>query len=742
MEQKKSNMGNRRKGRTKVQRSISSGDVQHHHRTDNYRSLGKVNFNSGTNRSGTLKYVCQSRRTKTLSLWESLVYSGEKVGAPTLPGGYSIPGESGTPRLESATVLRTNVGPERIFSQLDSLIRVMSRTTTNAMEGITMWTQNHTANWLGSLDEAHREQRKKTSSASSKWSGKRKELVKRKKGRDPRQTVSKKKGQKTQGGTRSSRVVPNTPAPVKPEDLIGKRVQHLIEEFDGSSRWYYGIITGLKVRHGKYMYSLVYNGETETFSFPLLDDMEKDWLRIVPLDPAFLVGTITGHDADKGLSTIAYDFEDSDDDDDDDANNSNVFEEPVVADYQNGEPSQSAEIMINCIRDTASFCENPGGQETVIEGSEEEKSLSDARRLHLGLWGTRNRRVVIFSSLKGTTYKNPPKRKHRQPVLTHRESCFLVAFVTLHRDLQSSENEWPAMNTENVYWTKAMTTSTNTFFSDCNGANDYAASANKPREVSSPALSIASTVSEISIWSIKGRSYISDGKHAESGTAEGLQVTLFEELVLLKEFEKREDVLAEKVTNKAQEKIDMQNKVDKLQLLNKILFARLFEITNKIEMKKKEIEKMGEKDRALQAQFSVLLGDKNQWAEYLTKVYKKKIKRAKKKVSEDDESEESCDQTLYDNTCAMREKRLDIEEALVEEKKNNETLKKELESMNKKLKVIINALKTAQNDLEAFQLEKQQEVERVGRGCYTQTPPDTVYDKCCITTGLVTDISV
>lgn len=52
----------------------------------------------------------------------------------------------------------------------------------------------------------------------------------------------------------------------------------------------------------------------------------------------------------------------------------------------------------------------------------------------------------------------------------------------------------------------------------------------------------------------------------------------------------------------------------------------------------------------------------------------------------------------------MREKRLDIEEALVEEKKNNETLKKELESMNKKLKVIINALKTAQNDLEAFQV--------------------------------------
>ncbi|CAC5418647.1 unnamed protein product [Mytilus coruscus] len=30
---------------------------------------------------------------------ESLVQSGEKVGAPTLPGGYSMPGESGTTRL-------------------------------------------------------------------------------------------------------------------------------------------------------------------------------------------------------------------------------------------------------------------------------------------------------------------------------------------------------------------------------------------------------------------------------------------------------------------------------------------------------------------------------------------------------------------------------------------------------------------------------------------------------------------
>ena len=38
-------------------------------------------------------------------------------------------------------------------------------------------------------------------------------------------------------------------------------------------------------------------------------------------------------------------------------------------------------------------------------------------------------------------------------------------------------------------------------------------------------------------------------------------VTLFEELVLLREFEKREDTLAEKVEGKQQEKMDMQTKV-------------------------------------------------------------------------------------------------------------------------------------------------------------------------------------
>ncbi|GFO10997.1 cilia- and flagella-associated protein 44-like [Plakobranchus ocellatus] len=207
------------------------------------------------------------------------------------------------------------------------------------------------------------------------------------------------------------------------------------------------------------------------------------------------------------------------------------------------------------------------------------------------------------------------------------------------------------------------------------------------------------------------------------------QVTLFEEFVLLKEYEISEDILAEKLANKQQEKLDMQTK--------------MLEVQGKIDAKKKDIEKLLEKEKALMASFTQSLGENNKFADYLTKVFKKRVKRTKKKMSEDGESDEDsdedssddsdweesdeeseselggfdldvcppgCDQKLYDDTCTLREKRLDNEEALTEEKKNQEAQKKELESLQKKAKVIDSQLKTAQNDLEDFQLEKQQKL--------------------------------
>ena len=55
--------------------------------------------------------------------------------------------------------------------------------------------------------------------------------------------------------------------------------------------------------------------------------------------------------------------------------------------------------------------------------------------------------------------------------------------------------------------------------------------------------------------------------------------------------------------------------------------------------------------------------------------------------------------------CQLRERRLDLEEELAEEKKTSETLKKEYDALVKKAKVIDSALKTAEADLEAFQVK-------------------------------------
>ena len=63
-----------------------------------------------------------------------------------------------------------------------------------------------------------------------------------------------------------------------------------------------------------------------------------------------------------------------------------------------------------------------------------------------------------------------------------------------------------------------------------------------------------------------------------------------------------------------------------------------------------------------------------------------------------------CDPHMYDETCKMREKRLDIEELLSEEKRQKDVLNKELDVLQKKAKVIVMSLKSAEDELEAFQV--------------------------------------
>nr|XP_040126300.1 cilia- and flagella-associated protein 44 isoform X2 [Ictidomys tridecemlineatus] len=207
-------------------------------------------------------------------------------------------------------------------------------------------------------------------------------------------------------------------------------------------------------------------------------------------------------------------------------------------------------------------------------------------------------------------------------------------------------------------------------------------------------------------------------------------VTLFQEILLLKNFEKQENILQERVNACDKEEQDMQWKIN--------------ELLKEMEERKNEINKLQEQEKSLYSGFQTALGENNKFANFLMKVLKKKIKRVKKKevegdADEDEESEESsedesslesdeeesgsedevfddsicptnCDKGLFELAIQLREKRLDIEEALVEEKKTVDNLKKEYDTLSKKVKIVAMNLNAAEEALEAYQREKQQQL--------------------------------
>ncbi|XP_038610697.1 cilia- and flagella-associated protein 44 isoform X3 [Tachyglossus aculeatus] len=169
---------------------------------------------------------------------------------------------------------------------------------------------------------------------------------------------------------------------------------------------------------------------------------------------------------------------------------------------------------------------------------------------------------------------------------------------------------------------------------------------------------------------------------------------------------------------------------------------KLEDFLSDIEDRKLEMTRLQDQEKALYASFQASLGESNSFANFLTKVLKKKIKRVKKKETEGDagnegESEEesdqdsslesdedesgsedevfddsvcpqNCDVALFEMALQLREKRLDIEDALAEEKKLLDNLKKEHDMLAKKVKVVGSSLAMAEEDLEAYHREKQQ----------------------------------
>jgi len=209
---------------------------------------------------------------------------------------------------------------------------------------------------------------------------------------------------------------------------------------------------------------------------------------------------------------------------------------------------------------------------------------------------------------------------------------------------------------------------------------------------------------------------------ADLKTTDLRKLVLFQELGLLKEFEKKDTTLAKRLESNHNEKGE--------------IVSRVAECQEKLTQKKAEIERLLDRDRQIMSEFHAALGENNKLHDVLLKIFKRKIKRKRQGGAEDgdddeynseeeddddmddvdeeeDEEEEEeacppgCDSALYDKVCELREKRLEQEEVYTDFQKGVEALKKENDMLIKKEKLIDKALKDTEADIQAFQTEKQ-----------------------------------
>jgi cilia- and flagella-associated protein 44 len=98
---------------------------------------------------------------------------------------------------------------------------------------------------------------------------------------------------------------------------------------------------------------------------------------------------------------------------------------------------------------------------------------------------------------------------------------------------------------------------------------------------------------------------------------------MFEEFMLLRDFEKTENELESKLVKKKEEFTDVMMKTN--------------EIIQRIDAKRKEIEKLDEQQKQLTEKFHIMVKEETKYNDFLFKVYKRKIKRKKKVDGAEDE---------------------------------------------------------------------------------------------------------
>eukprot|EP01063_Lacrimia_lanifica_P008975 TRINITY_DN1602_c0_g1_i1.p1 TRINITY_DN1602_c0_g1~~TRINITY_DN1602_c0_g1_i1.p1 ORF type:complete len:1770 (+),score=916.72 TRINITY_DN1602_c0_g1_i1:89-5398(+) len=202
---------------------------------------------------------------------------------------------------------------------------------------------------------------------------------------------------------------------------------------------------------------------------------------------------------------------------------------------------------------------------------------------------------------------------------------------------------------------------------------------------------------------------------------------LYRELVLLKEFKKKDEQLMKKLDGHKAEKLEVTKKTNECQ--------------ERLNEKMVEIKQLAEREMAIMNEMKTLLMELPQAIrDKLMDIFKKKVKRkAKKGDGEDEEEEEEessdsdwvsdedeeggeevedmcpegCDEEVYDEVLRLREHKLDQEDIVQDFYKAMEQLKRENESLTKREKATNTKLLQVEKEIQNFQTEKQQKLNQL-----------------------------
>lgn len=204
-------------------------------------------------------------------------------------------------------------------------------------------------------------------------------------------------------------------------------------------------------------------------------------------------------------------------------------------------------------------------------------------------------------------------------------------------------------------------------------------------------------------------------------------LVLHEELLTLNQLEEKDETLLKKANACRQDKSGIIHQIKDCQ--------------DQLGDKKQEIEHWHEKEQSLQAEFTDLVGETNPHLPALLRIYKKKVKRSKKKKQgedddfdeEDDEDDEDseedsdededdmdedappqgCDIQVYESVLELRDKRLDMEEALADIQKAVEGLKQTHKKLLESEQRIDKEQNMTNKEIQQFQTDKQRKLNQV-----------------------------